>query len=307
MRTLKNKTLMQMTMIFIYIPIILWFFMWCNIFVALIATAVSVYGFYQFTKDITGEMEYSLPILIFLTVIITVIFIRNGYGGIFHQHYDWYKTNAVMSDMVNQDSPVYYETVTENVTEQAMLTYYLGLYMFPSLLGKFFGESICGYVLLTENIMIVMLIYLNLCKCLKIKSILQAMFIALALLFFNYPLCLLKVAHHIMNCFGVTSSLSTNVFAVGLETYPIEIFNRDGTVLIEYYSTKYDPVKINEFRSVFMGQLSFIPFYIIMLITVVWYDNKDKLKSYMFIWMPMVLYCCLAIPYIFFIVAGVFI
>lgn len=307
MRTLKNKTLMQITMIFIYIPIILWLFMWCNIFIALIATAVSVYGFYQFTKDITGEMEYSLPILIFLTVIILVIFIKCGYCGIFNQHYDWYKTNAVMSDLVNYDSPVYYETVTENGTEQAMLTYYLGIYMFPSLMGKMLGENICCYFLLFQQMITVILIYLNLCKCLKAKKIVQMLFIAFIMTFFDFPMIFACIVQKTLQILGYTPAFATEVSTWAVATYPFNIWDSNSNLIDPLYIYKDDPTMILEFRGLEAGQMAFVPYYIIMLVTTVWYDNKDKLKSYMFIWIPMALYCCLAIPYILIIVAGVFI
>ena len=51
----KNKTLMLVSMLVSYVPIVVFLFTWCNLMIAIIGTASVGYGFYRFLKDIDGE------------------------------------------------------------------------------------------------------------------------------------------------------------------------------------------------------------------------------------------------------------
>lgn len=93
----------------------------------------------------------------------------------------------ILFDLVNRSWPVYYM----NEGEHSMLTYYLGQYMVPALIGK-----VCHSYKVAEIITLLwaetglLLIYLNLIRILGIKRWYMQWMTAGLLCFFNGPLIL---------------------------------------------------------------------------------------------------------------------
>ena len=83
-----------------------------------------------------APLYVNVKVLILLIVTVILVGTILGWTGVFTQTTDWYKHNAVLSDLTDKSWPVYYE----NGNEESMLTYYLGQYMFPSLIGKMFSS-----------------------------------------------------------------------------------------------------------------------------------------------------------------------
>lgn len=63
-------------------------------------------------------------------IVILLICITAGLGGVFYQSSDWGWRNAVFRDLINYEWPVYYEQTNNG------LTYYIGFWLVPALVGK---------------------------------------------------------------------------------------------------------------------------------------------------------------------------
>lgn len=303
MKQVSDKLLLRFTMAFMYIPVAIWLFTWCGLWIAVPATAAVIYGLYRFTKDMTGRTDYSLPVLILFCIALSAVLIKGGHLAIFSQHSDWFKSNAIMTDMAERSWPVVYE----NGKEEAMLTYYTGIYILPALAGKAFGIGACRYVLFIETILTALLIYLNLCRCLRVKSAAQSALIALCLLIFNLPTVLFEAVQMLLGRFGVREAYTTVVNSTYLVTWDIPVYEQNWEPLPQGYMYTANMIGEAGFRGMYVAQTSFLPHYMITLITTVWFGNRDKPGSYMFIWVPAALYCSMSLPYAFILVTAGFI
>ena len=297
-RVISDKALVGLAVAFIYVPIVLWLFMWCNIIIALTVSAFSVFGIFRFAKDLKGETEYSLFALsVFVFVLLFLLLKLGVFGGLYEQHYDWFKANAVLSNLINEPHPVYYENTNDN----AMLTYYLGMYMLPSVLGKFLGETFAQYFLALEIMIYITIAYLLCIKCCKIKKLWQMFVCGFILLGFSFPSLMLFFFGQLMYALKAPFMENVNVGS-DIVIADLSIENPDFTNF-----TNFDAVGLLALRNIPFSLYAFVPFGSVLLTTVLWYANRDNLKSYMLIWTPMLLYCTMALPYIFIVVAVYFI
>lgn len=89
------------------------------------------------SNTIFGERDntftISLPSLICCILVAVVWAYLSGIGGRFTQSNDFHGRNAIMHDLLNHSWPVYFDN------DQGALTYYIGFWLIPALLGKFFG------------------------------------------------------------------------------------------------------------------------------------------------------------------------
>lgn len=90
-----------------------------------------------------------------------------------------------MFDLVNRSWPVYYA----NESEYSMLTYYLGQYIVPALIGKVFHSyKVAEIITLIWAELGLLLIYLNLIRILRVRRWYMQWMTAGLLCFFNGPL-----------------------------------------------------------------------------------------------------------------------
>ncbi len=159
----NNKILHQLTILYIYIPVVIFLFGWCNIFVAGITLLGILYTLVRIDRDPeymnAGENIKIPPVMLIVAFLaITALLVIMGVGGIFPQPGDYAKHNAVLRDLVTHSWPVYYEEA-----EKSMLTYYLGQYLLPALAGKTYGGfdtanafmllwAVCGVLLVFLNL-----------------------------------------------------------------------------------------------------------------------------------------------------------
>jgi thiamine biosynthesis lipoprotein ApbE len=142
----NSKNLLLTTLIYIYLPLAIFMLGFCAWYVWLITFGVCgyilkhMYDSYRIDDDIKETVTISPVILAISLVIIIALCIIMGFGGIFIQAGDWGKHNALLHDLTDMSWPVIY---TEN--EKALLTYYIGQYMIPTLIGKI-GASIFGSI-----------------------------------------------------------------------------------------------------------------------------------------------------------------
>ena len=109
----NNKLLHRLTILYIYIPVIIFLFGWCNIYAAGITLIGILYTFIKINSDSeymnTGDnIKISPVILIAAFLTVSAVLILIGVGGIFPQPGDYAKHNAVLRDLVTHSWPVYY-------------------------------------------------------------------------------------------------------------------------------------------------------------------------------------------------------
>ena len=105
---------------------------------------------------------------IVLCIIAIVLFVVGACSGYWHwkaPYVDWLKHYAILHDLVMYDWPVCYEMFGET----RMLSYYIGIYLLPALVGKIFGgcmvaEITMGFYLVALSWCVVILI-LYYCNC----------------------------------------------------------------------------------------------------------------------------------------------
>ncbi|MDY4127024.1 MAG: hypothetical protein SOX95_06695 [Lachnospiraceae bacterium] len=188
----NNKLLHRLTILYIYIPVIIFLFGWCNIYAAGITLIGILYTFIKINSDSeymnTGDNIKISPVILiaaFLTVLAVLILI--GVGGVFPQPGDYAKHNAVLRDLVTHSWPVYY---TE--AEESMLTYYLGQYLLPALAGKVYGGfDIANAFTLIWAIVGVCLVYINLIRVTEADTRAKKLIALIVMFFFSgaLPLC----------------------------------------------------------------------------------------------------------------------
>lgn len=164
---INRKLLLLLTIIYIYLPIVIFLAGFTRIYIAVISLAavgyftVRMYCDYakKFTDDEEIKIKWWVALIVFL--FLTAVCFVAGFGGLAPIAGDWWKHNAVIADLTTHKWPVYY-----TLSEESMLTYYLGQYLVPTLVGK-----ICNYnVRVSESAMGIwglfgiFLVYLNLIR-----------------------------------------------------------------------------------------------------------------------------------------------
>ena len=136
------------TIIYMYISIFIFLIGWVKPIFSIPTVLILLFFIVKYIKDkkeINKEKKpiyISIKMLIFITIIVVLLGTIFGWTRIFTQTTDWYKHNSVINDLTNKNWPVYYE----NGNEHSMLTYYIGQYMFPSLIGKIFSSALVAQV-----------------------------------------------------------------------------------------------------------------------------------------------------------------
>ena len=138
---LDKKILKNISYSFLIIPIIIFFIGWIKSIIAIPASVLLIIILIRKFKETEDKEEViSKRNLLIVFIICFILCIISGIGGLFYQSYDWDWRNAIHRDLILYDWPVYYEQ------QNAGFTYYCGIWMVPSLIGKicnvFLGEVI---------------------------------------------------------------------------------------------------------------------------------------------------------------------
>lgn len=144
MVSIRKKTLLFSSFAYIYIPVIIFLLGFLKLYIA--AAVILALGFVgvrvikhinSLEKENKDDDRIKLNPIFFVFALLFLLFIgyMAGWGRWAKQSYDWNKHNAVLSDLIEKEWPVYYE----NEDEKSMLTYYIGQYMVPALGGKIAG------------------------------------------------------------------------------------------------------------------------------------------------------------------------
>ncbi|MBR5359361.1 MAG: hypothetical protein IK123_00605, partial [Lachnospiraceae bacterium] len=127
-----------------------------------------------------GDLSIHPITLLIAVVLIAGMCIALGIGGVFPQAGDWEKHNAVLNDLVVYDWPVYYIR-----HDKCMLTYYLGQYLVPAIIGKISRSfGVANVVMVVWSIGGLILVYLMLLRIVKADEAWKQILTAVILLFF---------------------------------------------------------------------------------------------------------------------------
>ena len=210
---LDGKVLKIISLLYMYIPIMLFLFGYTRWYFALPTAVIILWVFVCFVKDDLGFVkgrvlqdkeydpdEFMTKDYISDSVVIhpatfaaacaaiIVICIVIGIGGVFPQAGDWEKHNAVLRDLIRSPWPVYYDRY-----DKCMLTYYLGQYLVPAVIGKLSNSFDVGNVAMALWCIFGLIIaYLMLIRLTEADNARKQLFGVFMLLFFCGALCLVQ-------------------------------------------------------------------------------------------------------------------
>ena len=262
---IEQKWVMALSLAYIYIPVFLFLLGWVRLVFALLTITVCILCMCRFQKTENHIMGVTVfvdwIVVIFAIFLLVWIGYYAGYGRFVDQALDWKKHNAILSDLVQKRWPVLYYCFGE----KSMLTYYVGQYIVPATVGKVLHSvRIAEIMLYVWNIVGLILVFLNICTFTKADSFLKQLTYALMLPFFSIPLWLSELLLKRL----------TDINRIGEGQW---FFQSDG-VLIQY-SSNYTLL-----RWVFP---QVIPVWLIILVFL---QNKDKIRYYVFMLLPTLLF-----------------
>lgn len=147
--TINFKHITLANLIFCYIPVFLFLGGWCRYSISIPFCLLILLALYQYYRTLSSKIETKNELhierrLVYWVVgISAVMAILLGYGGILINidlFGDYVRNGAVAQDLSRYSWPVIYE----DAQTPSMLTYYLGSYLFPGLIGMIFGSPIIG-------------------------------------------------------------------------------------------------------------------------------------------------------------------
>ncbi|MCR4755087.1 MAG: hypothetical protein K5868_06080 [Lachnospiraceae bacterium] len=211
---LDGKKLKLISLLYMYIPIALFLFGYTKWYFALPTMLILTWAFICFAKDDSGYIKSSVlqdkeydpdefmtkdyisdSVVIHPAVLaiacLTIIFICIiiGIGGAFPQAGDWEKHNAVLRDLIRSPWPVYYDRY-----DKSMLTYYLGQYLVPAVIGKlFYSFDVGNIVMAVWCVLGLILAYLMLIRLTEADSVWKQILGVYMMLFFCGALCLVQL------------------------------------------------------------------------------------------------------------------
>lgn len=273
---IKKKTVVIISLAYIYIPMLLFYFAWTKLWIGLLCAATVFYGMFKLIKTIEETSEQTEDFVIhrkaFLLVLIFLLIICYycGYGRLTPQAGDWYKHNAVLYDLVNKSWPVRYFNGSEN----SMLTYYIAQYLTPALVGKIFHSCKAAEIaMLFWNYLGLVLVYLNLARLLHARSGKSQTLVAVGMIFFSGPLLL---AHKLQELFFPDDLISV--------TSPHWLVSLQ---LSREYMLQYSS-NFTLLRWVFPQVI------VTWLIVMLFIENRREIQNYVALMLPTLLYATLA-------------
>lgn len=200
----NGKPLLIITFLYIYLPLAAFLCGFTKWWVWVITFAMCGYAVFGMFRDYSADDETREPILINPYMLIGTILVVGlvcvflGWGGIFSQAGDWPKHNAVLHDLTEKNWPVYYTKY-----EKSMLTYYLGQYIVPSLIGKISimmggkGFSVASSALAIWSIIGVVLVFCNLVEITKSNTLLKQIRCLVIMFFFCGALTIVQMVAYV--------------------------------------------------------------------------------------------------------------
>ena len=191
--TIDYRKLTAVNLVYCYIPVFLFLFGWCRWIIAFICSMLLIYLFYRLylrSSQSDGKQYLVINSEFILCVVVSsfILSLFLGYGGMYAFFGDYEKHSAVVQDLFRYEWPVIYK----GSDNPSMLTYYIGSYLLPALVGKLFGSRIVAEVALGIVGWIGMLLLfaniLFLTKSETLKAQIRALIIYLAFYGMLFPL-----------------------------------------------------------------------------------------------------------------------
>jgi len=271
---LDKKSLVILSLMYIYLPIVIFLGTWTRPYIALACIGVLFLCALRCIRSsrnpsgqaADGNIQTGLWTVLGSLLFFIAIGYYAGYGRFADQPFDWYKHNAIMADLTSRPWPVYYT----NRNEYSMLTYYIAQYIVPSAIGKIFGSFRCTEIALYAwNILGIFLVFLHMISYLKSKSSGGQILCALAIPLFSLPVALSRL---VLKYFTATS----DEFKTGIDF-----------VNWYYYN---DGIKIQYFDNFYHLRWTFPQVITIWLILMLFLEYKTYIKYYVLIMLPGMLY-----------------
>ena len=270
---IKTKTLYLCELIYIILPIIIFLFGWTKWYIAVICCLAGAFCYKRmFSDNSLKKQDHNIKIIpiIFIVCCLVLIFVGYlcGWGRWVIQTNDYEKHNAILADLTNRSWPVYYH----NGNEHSMLTYYIGQYILPSIIGKIFNSfRITEIVVFVWSVIGIILVFLHLLSSLRIVHPVKQIGILVIMILFSPTSYLTRVIA------GLTYAKQFPIIISEFVYISIE-----AKTCIQYVSN--------------YAQLSWafpqvIVCWIIILLLI---DNKDNIRYYVPLILPAMIYSILS-------------
>lgn len=184
---IKERQLTLCSLLYLYLPIYLFFITWTKWWIAVLIILVSLYCGINFfnhnsNTEYYNDVSVSLFSLIVVSFFILFLGILSGWGGIIAQSADWTKHNAILKDLVTMEWPVYYR----DAATPSMLTYYIGQYLIPAAVGKLAGSFVVAEIMMyLWGIIGIFLVIFNLFYILGASSFKRQLIVIFIFMLFN--------------------------------------------------------------------------------------------------------------------------
>ncbi len=253
--------------VYIYISILIFLIGWTKYIISIPASIILFIAIYEYYKKFKKNLEKVEPIYISMRLFLPLCFLVIllgwvlGWTGFANQAGDYTKHNAVLSDLTNHSWPVYYN----NHGETSMLTYYLGQYMVPAVIGKLFSSvNLAIFFNGIWTMLGLLLAILGILKVTKADTILKQVIAIGVLLFFS-------------TCVVLSQTLGKLV----ITNQPIA--TGEWFVFNDQYKLQYSS-NLVLLRWVFPQCI--VPWIIFTIL----YDNKFDIEHYVMLCLPMLFY-----------------
>ncbi len=133
---ISNSKLKIFSILYLYVPILIWIATWARAWFAILGCGALGYMLYRMYKNVKKIEEKNVTYTIsqFVTMIVFILMLAYicGWGGFTAQCDDFPKHNAVLQDLATKSWPVYYN----RAGVESRLSYYIAHYIVSGLIGK---------------------------------------------------------------------------------------------------------------------------------------------------------------------------
>lgn len=175
---MADAILTACSVLYISLPVIIFFWGWLNIYFAIPASLVIIFFTYSIYRELMNDScelisRDTANFWLFTFICMSLWVLLSGIGGFGYQNYDFVARNPIYHDLCNYEWPVIYERT-------GALSYYFSFWLFPALISKIFsfalsGQNLCLYFWTLTG---VFLTAYNLCRHIrKVSYIIPLIFI----------------------------------------------------------------------------------------------------------------------------------
>lgn len=264
----KLDLLSVSTYLYLYIPIVLFLIFWIKPYLSiptLVLLGVVLYKSFDLKRKNNGlEVSFIFFLSMLLLFILILIWcIYSGQGGFNTQYYDWQKHNVILNDLIKIKWPVRYNMAGK----QGVLSYYIGFYLVPALVGKATSFNIAQDAMLFWSALGIFILVLNIYQSCGNKKVRNLYLILFGLIFFGTFIYILSSIYRTWNPGNFNNGLGINVG---------DWFSND---LLIQYSTN-----ITQLCYVFPQMIP------AGIVTILFIRNSDNMRVWGSICVPLILY-----------------